>query len=76
MRREDKAIKVFSKYVTGHDLFGLTEPLLLRLIESIPGVDTLVDYTFRYGPSIDLPLAINPTGCARSEPKLRTHFKR
>jgi len=25
---------------------------------------------------LELPLAINPTGCARAEPKLRTHFKR
>lgn len=44
----------------------------------LPGVDTLCDYNFRYGrsPFLELPLAINPTGCARSEPKLRTHFKR
>ncbi|XP_028966608.1 histone-lysine N-methyltransferase 2D-like [Galendromus occidentalis] len=76
MRLDDQAIKVFKNYITGQDLFGLTEPLILRLIESIPGVDTLQDYTFRFGPSIDLPLAVNPTGCARSEPKLRTHFKR
>ena len=25
---------------------------------------------------LELPLAVNPTGCARSEPKLRTHIKR
>ena len=25
---------------------------------------------------LELPLAVNPTGCARSEPKLRTHVKR
>ncbi|GFS88566.1 hypothetical protein TNCV_1461801 [Trichonephila clavipes] len=47
-------------------------------IYPLPGVDTLNDYNFRYGrsPFLELPLAINPTGCARSEPKLRTHFKR
>ncbi|KAK8781094.1 hypothetical protein V5799_017565, partial [Amblyomma americanum] len=77
-RREAQAIKVFSNFITGEDLFGLTEPAIVRITESLPGVDTLSDYTFKYGrsPLLELPLAINPTGCARSEPKLRTHFKR
>uniref|UniRef100_A0A4D5RBJ9 Putative histone-lysine n-methyltransferase 2c n=1 Tax=Ixodes scapularis TaxID=6945 RepID=A0A4D5RBJ9_IXOSC len=77
-RREAQAIKVFSNFITGEDLFGLTEPAIVRITESLPGVDTLNDYNFRYGrsPLLELPLAINPTGCARSEPKLRTHFKR
>lgn len=77
-RREAQAIKVFSNFITGEDLFGLTEPTIVRITESLPGVDTLSDYNFRYGrsPLLELPLAINPTGCARSEPKLRTHFKR
>ncbi|EEC19912.1 hypothetical protein IscW_ISCW023206 [Ixodes scapularis] len=76
-RREAQAIKVFSNFITGEDLFGLTEPAIVRITESLPGVDTLNDYNFRYGrsPLLELPLAINPTGCARSEPKLRTHFK-
>lgn len=78
MRREVNAIKVFTAFITGEDLYGLTEPTVLRVIESLPGVETLTDYNFKYGrsPLLDLPLAINPTGCARSEPKLRTHFKR
>jgi histone-lysine N-methyltransferase MLL3 len=48
------------------------------VLESLPGVETLTDYHFKYGrnPLLELPLAINPTGCARAEPKLRTHFKR
>lgn len=77
-RRETQAIKVFSNFITGEDLFGLTEPAIVRITESLPGVETLSDYNFRYGrsPLLELPLAINPTGCARSEPKLRTHFKR
>lgn len=77
-RREAQAIKVFSNFITGEDLFGLTEPTIVRITESLPGVDTLSDYSFRYGrsPLLELPLAINPTGCARAEPKLRTHFKR
>ncbi|GFY42913.1 hypothetical protein TNIN_142091 [Trichonephila inaurata madagascariensis] len=78
MRKQAKTIKIFPDFISGDDLFGLTEPAVLRIIESLPGVDTLNDYNFRYGrsPFLELPLAINPTGCARSEPKLRTHFKR
>ena len=48
------------------------------MLESLPGIETLTDYNFKYGrnPLLELPLAVNPTGCARSEPKLRTHVKR
>jgi len=46
----------------------------------VSGVETLSDYRFRYGrnPLLELPLAINPSGCARSEPKIRAlaTFKR
>jgi histone-lysine N-methyltransferase MLL3 len=78
LRREAQTIKVFPQSITGEDLFGLTEPSILRVLESLPGVESLTDYNFKYGrsPLLELPLAINPTGCARSEPKLRTHFKR
>ncbi|XP_013784687.2 histone-lysine N-methyltransferase 2C-like isoform X2 [Limulus polyphemus] len=78
MRRQAKTINVFPNFITGEDLFGLTEPAIVHILESLPGVDTLTDYNFRYGrsPLLELPLAINPTGCARTEPKLRTHFKR
>ena len=44
------------------------------------GIETLTDYKFKYGrnPLLELPLAVNPTGCARSEPKIRGQvtFKR
>ncbi|CAG7629500.1 unnamed protein product [Allacma fusca] len=78
LRNSCNTIKVFPKYITGEDLFGLTEPAIVRVLESLPGIETLTDYNFKYGrnPLLELPLAINPTGCARSEPKLRTHFKR
>lgn len=48
------------------------------LVLQLPGVELLTTYNFRFGrsPLIEMPLAINPTGCARSEPKMRTHFKR
>lgn len=44
----------------------------------LPGVENCQDYVFRYGrhPLMELPLMINPTGCARSEPKILTHGKR
>ncbi|KAG9353517.1 hypothetical protein JZ751_018184 [Albula glossodonta] len=59
------------------EMFGLTVNTVLRITESLPGVENCQNYTFRYGrhPLIDLPLMINPTGCARSEPKILTHYK-
>ena len=78
MRRENDLVKMFPSYLSGEDMFGLTEPSLLRIIESMPGMDGLKTYAFKFGRCqlVEMPLAINPTGCARSEPKLRTHFKR
>ncbi|RWS24927.1 histone-lysine N-methyltransferase 2C-like isoform X5, partial [Leptotrombidium deliense] len=80
MRQEAQTIKVFGDYITGEDLFGMTEPAVIRILESLHGVDTLSDYNFRYGRSqfLELPPIANPTGCARTEPRdsLRTHFKR
>ena len=37
----------------------------------ISGIETLSDYKVKYGrnPLLELPLAVNPTGCARSEGK-------
>lgn len=69
---------IISRFISGEDLFGLTEPAIIRVLESLPGIESLADYKFKYGrnPLLELPLAVNPTGCARSEPKLRTHFKR
>lgn len=44
------------------------------------GIETLTTYKCKYGrnPLLELPLAINPSGAARSEPKPRglSHFKR
>lgn len=44
------------------------------------GIETLTDYKFKYGrnPLLELPLAINPSGAARAEPKLKIqqHWKR
>lgn len=73
LRKDNKLIQLFPKYMTGEDLFGLTEPSVVRILESLPGIETLTDYRFKYGrnPLLELPLAINPTGAARTEPKLK-----
>ncbi|XP_052804919.1 histone-lysine N-methyltransferase 2D-like isoform X3 [Mya arenaria] len=78
LRREADLVKVFPTFTTGEELYGLTDPNIVRLVESLPGTDLLRDYAFKFGRRqlIALPLTINPSGCARSEPKLRTHFKK
>ena len=77
-RRENDLTKVFPEYILGEDLFGLTEPNVVKVLESLPGIESLVDYNFKYGrnPLLELPLAVNPSGCARAEPKMRTNVKR
>lgn len=54
-----------------------TQPLRF-LLRQLPGVESCQNYLFRYGrhPLMELPLMINPTGCARAEPKILTHYKR
>merc|ERR1719273_1128972 len=78
MRRENNMVKVFPRHIIGEDLFGLTEPTIIKVLESLPGIESLTDYTFKYGrnPLLELPLAVNPSGCARSEPQMRTRVKR
>ncbi|XP_063909689.1 histone-lysine N-methyltransferase 2C-like isoform X2 [Zophobas morio] len=80
MRRENQCVQVFPQFVSGEDLFGLTEPAVVRVLESLPGIETLTDYKFKYGrnPLLELPLAINPSGSARTEPRSRSqlHWKR
>lgn len=73
LRKDNKLVQLFPKYVTGEDLFGLTEPAVVRILESLPGIETLTDYRFKYGrnPLLELPLAINPSGAARTEAKLK-----
>ncbi|OWF43010.1 Histone-lysine N-methyltransferase 2C [Mizuhopecten yessoensis] len=78
MRKNADLVKIFPNFITGEELFGLTEPTIIRVLESLPGTDQLTNYHFKFGRSslIDMPLLINPTGCARTEPKMRTHFRR
>lgn len=37
IRRESSCLQVFTRYLTGEDLFGLTEPAVVRVLESLPG---------------------------------------
>ncbi|XP_042638152.1 histone-lysine N-methyltransferase 2C [Orycteropus afer afer] len=78
VRKKSEMLQLFPAYLKGEDLFGLTVSAVARIAESLPGVEACENYTFRYGrnPLMELPLAINPTGCARSEPKMSTHVKR
>lgn len=78
IRKANNVVKIHPDYLSGEYMFGLNEPHIIRLIESLPGVETLTNYAFKFGrlQLLDMPLTINPTGCARSEPKLRTHFRK
>ncbi|ETE66201.1 Histone-lysine N-methyltransferase MLL3, partial [Ophiophagus hannah] len=78
IRKTSEMLQLFPAYLKGEDLFGLTVSAVARIAESLPGVEACERYTFRYGrtPLMELPLAINPTGCARSEPKMSSHVKR
>lgn len=71
-------LKLFSQFLPGEFLFGLNEPSVTKIVESLPGVETLLGYDFKYGkhPLMDLPLAVNPSGCARCEPRFRTYLKK
>lgn len=44
-----------------------------RIVLMFAGIETLPDYRFKYGknPLLELPLAVNPSGCARLEPRAR-----
>ena len=76
LRRSTGSVQLFPRYVSGEDLFGLSEPAIVRVLESLPGIETLTDYRFKYGrnPLLELPLAINPSGCARTEGRLRSQL--
>ncbi|SPP89969.1 histone-lysine N-methyltransferase trr [Drosophila guanche] len=73
LRKMHKWLQLFPQHISGEDLFGLTEPAIVRILESLPGIETLTDYRFKYGrnPLLEFPLAINPSGAARTEPKQR-----
>ncbi|BHF61734.1 Lysine Methyltransferase 2D [Sparganum proliferum] len=72
------ALNLFHKELVGEDLFGLSESHVVRAIESLPGIEHLRNYVFKFAKMqliSKMPLMLNPTGCARSEPKLRTYVR-
>ncbi|OAF69138.1 putative histone-lysine N-methyltransferase set-23 [Intoshia linei] len=77
-RKNSKLLKINCKHLSGHTMFGLTNSAVYRVIESLPGVDNLNNYKFRYGhfPSVTSIVTINPSGCARCEPGIRSQFFR
>ncbi|XP_038138588.1 histone-lysine N-methyltransferase 2D isoform X2 [Cyprinodon tularosa] len=78
LRDDSSMLKLFTEHVKGEEMYGLTVHAVMRITESLPGVESCQNYQFRYGrhPLMELPLMINPTGCARSEPKVSTQCKR
>lgn len=77
LRLQTDILKFFCHPEQGETLFGLGESSITKITESLPGVDTLFTYNFRHpnGPLLELPLAENPSGCARAEPRFRTLIK-
>ncbi|KAM4563268.1 histone-lysine N-methyltransferase 2D isoform 2-T2 [Odontesthes bonariensis] len=78
LREDSSMLKLFTDQLKGEEMYGLTIHAVMRITESLPGVENCQNYQFRYGrhPLMELPLMINPTGCARSEPKVATQCKR
>ena len=78
LRLTNDLVNMFPVFFSGEYLFGLTEPHVIRLIESLPGIEMLNNYKYKFSKLqlFEMPLAINPAGCARSEPKLRTYFRK
>lgn len=37
LRRAHNSVQIYPRYVTGEDLFGLTEPAIVRILENLPG---------------------------------------
>ncbi|CAB3402816.1 unnamed protein product [Caenorhabditis bovis] len=77
VRQAVDMLRFFSGHIHGETLYGLNENVITKITESLPGVDTMYSYNLRHGstPILELPLAENPMGCARAEPRLRTLIK-
>lgn len=37
LRKVNDSVQLYPRYATGEDLFGLTEPAIVRILESLPG---------------------------------------
>ncbi|KAL3307641.1 Myeloid lymphoid or mixed-lineage leukemia 2 [Cichlidogyrus casuarinus] len=79
LRREAHFVNVFPHLLRGEVMYGLREQQVLRAIESLHGVEHLSDYAFTYGRMElihNMPLPLNPSGCARTECRLKMFYKR
>uniref|UniRef100_A0AAV2LYK9 [histone H3]-lysine(4) N-methyltransferase n=1 Tax=Knipowitschia caucasica TaxID=637954 RepID=A0AAV2LYK9_KNICA len=78
LREDSSMLKLFTEHLKGEEMYGLTINAVMRITESLPGVESCQSYQFRYGrhPLMELPLMINPTGSARTEPKVTAQCKR
>ena len=54
VRLKAKCTKVFPDFINGEDLFGLTEPSIIKILESLPGVESLTDYNFKVNQFINM----------------------
>lgn len=61
LRRANSNINIFPKYISGEDLFGLTEPAIVRILESLPGMFCFILF-FSF---IDLYWSLNHETCSR-----------
>jgi histone-lysine N-methyltransferase MLL3 len=75
--RNKEMLQFYPDLINASMLFGLQEPAITKIAESLPGVDQMFNYTVSHenSPLLDLPLAVNPTGCARCEPRSKTLSK-
>lgn len=75
--RNNEMLQFYPDLINASMLFGLQEPAITKITESLPGVDQMYSYSVSHenSPLLDLPLAINPTGCARCEPRSKTLIK-
>lgn len=37
LRLNHNSVKIYPRYISGEDLFGLTEPAIVRILENLPG---------------------------------------
>ena len=78
LRNSPNSLKLFPEACSGDEMFGLQDVQIVKILESFPGIEACKFYNFKFGrsPLVHLPLAINPSGCCRSEPKMRSYIKR
>lgn len=48
LRRENQCVQIFSQFVSGEDLFGLTEPAVVRVLESLPGIFAKLQFLVKH----------------------------